>query len=340
LRFRIKIMKRIFFVILAAALCVVSVDAAKKDKKDKKDKTENTQCQFNVQSLKSSSDSLSYAGGYANTNGLIPYLQQQLKVDTAYMADFIQGLKDAKEKGNDPRFVAYNAGAQIQQMLEQRMISGIKTALQDADDSLNVNLFYAGFFAALNNDSTFFKQDGAMKYFEEGMKRNDEAKKEKLYGENRRKGEQFLAQNSTKDSVVTLPSGLQYKVLTMGTGPKPKATQEVHVKYEGKLVDGKVFDSSYTRKDQVTKFRANQVIKGWTEALQLMPVGSKWELYIPQELGYGDRQSGQIPPYSTLIFTVELVDITPDATAKPAAATAEKPAAKAAPAKAKKAAKK
>ena len=331
-------MKRIFFVVLAAALCVVSVDAAKKDKKDKKDKTENTQCQFNVQSLKSSSDSLSYAGGYANTNGLIPYLQQQLKVDTAYMADFIQGLKD---KGNDPRFVAYNAGAQIQQMLEQRMISGIKTALQDADDSLNVNLFYAGFLAALNNDSTFFKQDGAMKCFEEGMKRNDEAKKEKLYGENRRKGEQFLAQNSTKDSVVTLPSGLQYKVLTMGTGPKPKATQEVHVKYEGKLVDGKVFDSSYTRKDQVTKFRANQVIKGWTEALQLMPVGSKWELYIPQELGYGDRQSGQIPPYSALIFTVELVDITPDATAKPAAATAtEKPAAKAAPAKAKKAAKK
>ena len=341
MRFRIKIMKRIFFVILAAALCVVSVDAAKKDKKDKKDKTENTQCQFNVQSLKSSSDSLSYAGGYANTNGLIPYLQQQLKVDTAYMADFIQGLKDAKEKGNDPRFVAYNAGAQIQQMLEQRMISGIKTALQDADDSLNVNLFYAGFFAALNNDSTLFKQESAMKYFEENMRRNDEAKKEKLYGENRRKGEQFLAQNSTKDSVVTLPSGLQYKVLTMGTGPKPKATQEVHVKYEGKLVDGKVFDSSYTRKDQVTKFRANQVIKGWTEALQLMPVGSKWELYIPQELGYGDRQSGQIPPYSTLIFTVELVDITPDATAKPAAATAtEKPAAKTAPAKAKKAAKK
>ena len=305
MRFRIKIMKKIFFVALAAALCVVSVDAAKKDKKDKKDKTENAQCsQFNVQCLKSSSDSLSYAGGYANTNGLIPFL----------------------------RFVAYNAGAQIQQMLEQRMISGIKTALQDADDSLNVNLFYAGFLAALNNDSTFFKQDGAMKYFDEGMKRNDEAKKEKLYGENRRKGEQFLAQNSTKDSVVTLPSGLQYKVLTMGTGPKPTATQEVHVKYEGKLVDGKVFDSSYTRKDQITKFRANQVIKGWTEALQLMPVGSKWELYIPQELGYGDRQSGQIPPYSTLIFTVELVDITPDASAKPAAAApaAEKPAAKAA----------
>lgn len=306
---------KLFIVALAAVLCVVSVDAAKKDKKDKKEK-ENAECPFKVQSLKSSSDSLSYAGGYANTNGLIPYLQQQFKVDTAYMADFIQGLKDAKEKGNDPRFVAYNAGVQIQQMLEQRMISSIKTALQDADDSLDVNLFYAGFLASLNNDSTLFKQENAMKYFEENMKRNDEAKKEKLYGENRRKGEQFLAQNSTKDSVVTLPSGLQYKVLIMGTGPKPTATQEVHVKYEGKLIDGKVFDSSYTRKDQVTKFRANQVIKGWTEALQLMPVGSKWELYIPQELAYGDRQSGQIPPYSALIFTVELVDITSDAPAK------------------------
>ncbi|MBR4521971.1 MAG: FKBP-type peptidyl-prolyl cis-trans isomerase [Prevotella sp.] len=314
-------MKKIFFVALAATLCIVSVDAAKKDKKDKK---ETAQCtQLDVKCLKSSSDSLSYAGGYANTNGLIPFLQQQYKVDTAYMADFIQGLKDAREKGNDPRFVAYNAGAQIQQMLEQRMISGIKTALQDADDSLDVNIFYAGFLASLNNDTTFFKQEDAGKYFESNMKRNEEAKKEKLYGENRRKGEQFLAQNSTKDSVVTLPSGLQYKVLTMGTGPKPKATQEVSVKYEGRLVDGKVFDSSYTRKDQVTKFRANQVIKGWTEALTMMPVGSKWELYIPQELGYGDRQSGQIPPYSTLIFTVELVDITPDATAKPAVKAAQ-----------------
>ena len=253
------------------------------------------------------------------------------------MADFIQGLKDAKEKANDPRFIAYSAGAQIQQMLEQRMISGLKTALQDAPDSLDINLFYAGFFASLNNDSTFFKQDGAMQYFEAGMKRNEEAKKEKLYGENRRKGEQFLAQNSTKDSVVTLPSGLQYKVLTMGTGPKPTATQEVSVKYEGRLVDGKVFDSSYTRKDQVTKFRANQVIKGWTEALTMMPVGSKWELYIPQELGYGDRQQGQIPPYSTLIFTVELVDITSDA---PAAKPAEAKPAASEPAKAKRTAKK
>jgi FKBP-type peptidyl-prolyl cis-trans isomerase FklB len=305
-------MKKILFVLLAATMCMTAVDAKKKDKKDKE------QPAAAPVELKTSSDSLSYAGGYANTNGLIPFLQQQYKVDTAYMADFIQGLKDARQKGDDPRFIAYNAGAQIQQMLEQRMIAGVKTALTDAPDSLVLDLFYSGFFASLAKDSTLFKQEDAQKYFEEKMKYNDEVKKEKLYGENRRKGEQFLAENSTKDSVVTLPSGLQYKVLTMGTGEKPKASQEVTVKYEGRLVDGTVFDSSYSRKDQTTKFRANQVIKGWTEALCMMPVGSKWELYIPYDLAYGDRQSGKIPPYSALIFTVELVDIT-GATPKPAA---------------------
>lgn len=306
-------MKKIFFVLLAATMCVTLVDAKKKDKKDKEQAAAPIE-------LKTSSDSLSYAGGYANTNGLIPFLQQQYKVDTAYMADFIQGLKDARQKGNDPRFVAYNAGAQIQQMLEQRMISGMKTALTDAPDSLVLDLFYSGFFASLAKDSTLFKQEEAQKYFEEKMKYNDEAKKEKLYGENRRKGQEFLAQNSTKDSVVTLPSGLQYKVLTMGTGEKPKATQEVTVKYEGKLVDGTVFDSSYSRKDQTSKFRANQVIKGWTEALTMMPVGSKWTIYIPQELAYGEKEQGQIKPFSALIFDVELVEIDKP---KPATTTTE-----------------
>jgi len=325
-------MKKIILIALAATLCVNVADAKKKEKKAEKLQPA-TAISVPVE-LKSSSDSLSYAAGYANTNGLVPFLQQQFKVDTAYMADFVQGVKDARQKGNDPRFAAYNAGAQIYQMLQERMITGMKTALENAPDSLIEDLFFSGFYASLQKDSSFFKQEAATSYFEDNMKRNEEAKKEKLYGENRRKGEQFLAQNSTKDSVVTLPSGLQYKVLTMGTGPKPTATQEVTVKYEGKLVDGTIFDSSYKRKDPTTKFRANQVIKGWTEALTLMPVGSKWELYIPQELGYGERQSGQIPPYSALIFTVELVDITSDApkaapeAAAKKAATAKKATAK------------
>lgn len=260
--------------------------------------------------LKTTSDSLSYTAGYSNTNGLIPFLQQQHKVDTAYMADFIQGLMDARVKNNDPRFVAYNAGIQIQALLEDRMISGMKTQLKDGRDSLISDVFYQGFIAALLNDSSIIKMADAQQYFQAAMQVNDEVKKENLYGKNRRDGEKFLAENSTKDSVITLPSGLQYKVIRQGNGPKPEKNQEVVVKYEGKLIDGTVFDSSYKRKGETAKFKCNQVIAGWTEALCLMPVGSKWELYIPQELAYGERQSGQIPPYSALIFTVELEGIT------------------------------
>ena len=104
----------------------------------------------------------------------------------------------------------------------------------------------------------------------------------------------------------TTASGLQYKVLRAGNGPVPSKDDKVTVKYEGQLIDGTVFDSSYKRDPQTSSFGVGQVIKGWTEALCMMPVGSKWELYIPQELAYGDRQAGTIKPYSTLIFTVEL----------------------------------
>ena len=133
-------------------------------------------------------------------------------------------------------------------------------------------------------------------------------KMEAKFGDNRKAGEEFLATNAKKDSVKVTPSGLQYKVLTAGTGEVPTATQKVKVNYEGRLIDGTVFDSSYKRNQPAT-FACNQVIKGWTEALTMMPVGSKWELYIPQELAYGDRESGKIPPFSMLIFTVELLEI-------------------------------
>ncbi len=132
----------------------------------------------------------------------------------------------------------------------------------------------------------------------------------KVIGEkNKKDGEAFLAENKKKDSVVTLPSGVQYKVLKMGTGKKPKADQTVSVQYRGTLVDGTEFDSSYKRGEPIT-FQVGGVIKGWTEALQLMPVGSKWQLFIPSDLAYGERGAGQtIPPNSTLIFEIELLSI-------------------------------
>src|SRR5215468_70889 len=137
---------------------------------------------------------------------------------------------------------------------------------------------------------------------------------------NKKDGDAFLAANKTKEGVVALPSGLQYKILKAGTGPKPTAADTVVCNYKGTLIDGKEFDSSYKRGQPAT-FPVGGVIKGWTEALQLMPVGSKWQLFIPPDLAYGDRQAGpDITPGSTLVFEVELMSIQPKADTKTDAA--------------------
>jgi len=126
---------------------------------------------------------------------------------------------------------------------------------------------------------------------------------------NKAAGETFLAANKTKEGVVTLPSGLQYKIITAGTGPKPTAADTVICNYRGTLLDGKEFDSSYKRGQPAT-FPVGRVIKAWQEALQLMPVGSKWQLFVPADLGYGERGAGaDIGPNATLIFDVELISI-------------------------------
>lgn len=130
-----------------------------------------------------------------------------------------------------------------------------------------------------------------------------------LLGQKTESNQKFLDENAAREGVTTLPSGLQYEVLQEGSGPKPDASSRVTVHYEGRLTDGKVFDSSYKRNQPAT-FGVRQVIPGWTEALQLMPVGSKWRLFIPSELGYGARGAGSsIPPHSVLIFDVELLGI-------------------------------
>lgn len=121
-------------------------------------------------------------------------------------------------------------------------------------------------------------------------------------------GQKFLDENKAKEGVVTLPDGLQYKIVKEGTGAKPTATDIVKVHYHGTLLDGTVFDSSVDRKEPAT-FNVSAVIKGWTEVLQLMPVGSKWTVYIPYDLAYGAQDRGTIKPFSTLIFDIELLDI-------------------------------
>jgi FKBP-type peptidyl-prolyl cis-trans isomerase FklB len=149
----------------------------------------------------------------------------------------------------------------------------------------------------------------AMVAIQADLRKRQEAKMAIAGDANKKEGDEFLAQNKTKEGVVTLPSGLQYKILKQGTGPKPSASDSVVCNYKGTLIDNTEFDSSYKRGQPAT-FPVGQVIKGWTEALQLMPVGSKWQVFVPSDLAYGPRApGGTIGPNATLIFEIELLSI-------------------------------
>lgn len=289
--------------LLAAGATMITAQAGKKDKKNKKAATE---APVRVV-LPTSHDSLSYAAGMAATRGLLPYLQQQLKVDTAYLADFVRGYEEAIARGSDPRFVAYSAGLSVAAQAQNQILPGENRQLAGTPDSLRAVPFHAGFVAGVKSDTAIYTADRAAELMQAKIQQVSEARNAAYRAEN----EAWLRTNAAKPGVVTLPSGLQYKVLKAGTGAKPTADQEVEVVYEGRTIDGNIFDATERHGGAKTdKFRCNQVIKGWTEALTAMPVGSKWELYIPQELAYGERAAGQIKPYSTLVFTVELVGIT------------------------------
>lgn len=256
--------------------------------------------------LKTDVDSLSYSLGMANTQGLKEYLTQSLGVDTAYMSEFIKGLNEGVNSGDDKKKAAYYAGIQIGQQISQRMIKGINQQIygNDTTKSIDVKKFMAGFIAGTTGKGGTMTMEQAAQIYQEKMA----SIKAKQFLPNKSAGEKFLAENKKKAGVVTLPSGLQYKVEKQGNGPVPKATDNVKVNYRGTLIDGTEFDSSYKRKEPAT-FRCDQVIKGWTEALTKMPVGSKWILYVPANLGYADREVSTIKPYSTLIFEIELLSI-------------------------------
>ena len=297
-------MKKVMIIALAlvASASFLSAEAAKKKQKEAQPVVVEQVV------LNNSSDSVSYTGGMAITNGLVPYLQQQ-GVDTAYMADFIQGFKEMIKSGDDPKKAAYVMGMDIAKQLSKTILPNITKEFTDTPDSIVKEKLLQGFSAALENDTTLFTQKAAEEYFRTKQQLNKEAKQEKLYGANRDAGRKFLEENAKKDSVVTLPSGLQYQVLVKGEGEVPQATDRVKVNYEGRLIDGTVFDASARHGGEPAEFTPQQVIAGWTEALTMMPVGSKWRLFIPSDLAYGDRDQGQIKPYSTLIFDVELVEI-------------------------------
>ena len=260
--------------------------------------------------LKDEVDTLSYAMGMAQTQGLKEYLSDRLQIDTAYMDDFIKGLNDGANAGDDKKKAAYYAGIQIGQQISNQMVKGINHEVFGGDSTKTISLknFMAGFVSGTTGKKGLMTIEQAGRIAQEKMVSIKAKAMEKQYGPNKLAGEKFLAANKKKPGVVTLPSGVQYKVIKEGNGPMPKDTSMVKVQYEGKTIDGNVFDSSYKRGEPVS-LRANQVIKGWTEALVHMPVGSVWEVYIPQNLAYGEREQGQIKPFSVLIFKIELVSL-------------------------------
>ena len=263
--------------------------------------------------LKSDVDTVSYAIGMAQTQGLKDYLVGRLDIDTTYMDEFVKGLNEGANAGDDKKKAAYYAGIQIGQQISNQMVKGINHELFGNDSTKTISLrnFMAGFISGTLEKGGLMSVDSAQQVAQELMRKIKAKNLEKEFGANKKAGEDFLASNAKKDSVKVLPSGVQYKVLKEGNGEMPKDTSRVKVHYEGRTLDGKVFDSSYKR-GQPAEFRANQMIQGFKEALVNMPAGSTWEIYIPQNLAYGERQQGgDIKPFSMLIFKVELMEVNP-----------------------------
>jgi FKBP-type peptidyl-prolyl cis-trans isomerase FklB len=192
--------------------------------------------------------------------------------------------------------------------------ANLGTSLRKQSVEFDPNLVAQGLRTSLANGKTLMTQEEAqalLKEVQTDMMKKQQEKMQAAGEANKKEGEAFLAANKGKEGVVTLPSGLQYKILKAGNGPKPAATDSVVCNYRGTLINGTEFDSSYKRGQPAT-FPVNGVIKGWTEALQLMPVGSKWQLFIPSSLAYAERGAGaDIGPDATLIFEVELMSIQP-----------------------------
>lgn len=316
--------KVIMLALLIAAGSALNTASAQSKKKDKKNKA-TTECSETCKTapivLKSAADSLSYATGMTMTNGLDAYLEQQFGITKELMPDFIRGLKEGISKRKDANFAAHGVGIAVSRQIESRLLPNMVSHFEESKSPIDTEILYSGIVAAMSKDTTMMSPATAAKFFKE----QEIAIRQQREAENKAKNEAFMTENKAKEGVVTLPSGLQYRIIKKGTGAIPKATDDVQVIYEGKTIDGKVFDSTAKHGTEFDTFNVGGLIKGWTEALQLMPVGSKWEIFIPYNLAYGERGAGRdIAPYSTLIFTLELKDIDGVHEVKPSTVTPSK----------------
>lgn len=273
-------------------------------------------------SLKNEVDTLSYAIGVAQTNGLTNYLSQAEGVDTAFMAEFIQGLVDGANSTDDKGKAAYFAGIKLGQQMGNA-VKRINYQLfeNDTTKTISTRNLLAGMINALTGNGQKMTVEEADSIANILFERIKTQTMEEKYNDIKVANETFLKENEKNDSVkteqvtVTLPNGnkldsyFQYKVLKEGNGVIPTDSNQAIVNYAGRLIDGTEFDNSYKREQPLTVNMKGGVILGWIEVLKRMPAGSIWEVYIPQELAYGNREMGNIPPFSTLIFKMELQEV-------------------------------
>ena len=256
--------------------------------------------------LKTEADSLNYAFGLANGNDMKMMLAQDSDSVDYKVGRFIAGLKEglAGTPDENPQFA--EVGGQVGGWLNQQKTAGL---MGDSTLKINYDMIKQGMINAIKGQKTNMTAEQAQEYVQKVMNDRQAVRMMEKYGANKAAGEKFLADNKSKPGIQTTASGLQYEVIKEGTGVKPTASDLVKVHYEGKLTNDTIFDSSIKR-GEPTEFYVNQVIKGWTEGLQLMSVGSKYRFFIPQDLAYGANENNpQIPPFSTLVFDVELLEI-------------------------------
>lgn len=253
--------------------------------------------------LETELDSLAYCYGLSTTRGLDMYLMQ-MGVDSTQMAAFVKGFLKATNGMSDSE-KAEMVGMQIGEQVMQQMLPRFESLVNKFDSTaFKSDNYLAGFVAGIEKDDRILTVEEATQLIDAINERYEKVEHADWIAKN----EQYLAGIKAKSNVKTTESGLCYEVLKAGKGEKPVATSKVKVHYHGTNIEGEVFDSSVDR-GTPAEFGLNQVIKGWTEGLQLMSVGSKFRFYIPQDLAYGNREQGKIKPYSTLIFEVELLEI-------------------------------
>jgi FKBP-type peptidyl-prolyl cis-trans isomerase FklB len=256
--------------------------------------------------IKTDVDTVSYAIGQANGGQLQQFLESQ-GMDSTCIADFLKGFKEGSKSAGDKKKEAYYMGLaqglQMVQGLNNNIFGGEEGELKLSRENL-----IAGLVAGVKKDTSVFSSEAIMPQLDNMINNIRTKSLSKKYEKNKEEGAKFLAENAKKEGVKTLANGVQYKVIKEGNGPIPTDSTTVKIHYEGKTIDGNVFDSSYQR-NQPAEMIPTQLVPGFAEALKNMPVGSTWEIYIPAEQAYGEREAGAIKPFSTLIFKVELLDI-------------------------------